>query len=220
MLKSAFYFLFATALAAQVVPSQATSTVSISASTVEPPAPCPSCPFKGYFRSYYRRVKGGDSEERPNTLPRGNGQERRAARETPDNNVLSTLETLVGGAQKYVNDIINTFQNNPDESVTVLLTGLDDQLDNTLDFVATALAPLTDGVSKAIANFALSPFVQSIGDGLEVAIGEAAGGVIHFSGAEELFQACGRLIQLCEQYGVDASPVQNCMPQLQQCVTT
>lgn len=56
------------------------------------------------------------------------------------------------------------------------ITGADSQIDNAIATVAHAMAPFTGGLSLAVGNFLLGPFVQSVTNGAEVMIGNLVGG--------------------------------------------
>lgn len=83
-------------------------------------------------------------------------------------------------AQQTIDSITRQLQSNDGHAsadvVAGALTGLDAQIDNAAGTITTALAPLTGGLSLAVGNFLLGPFVQSVTNGAEVVIGNVVGG--------------------------------------------
>ncbi|CAN6656728.1 hypothetical protein TRVA0_029S00782 [Trichomonascus vanleenenianus] len=125
----------------------------------------------------------------------------------------------VNNAQQHVDSVVNAYRNNPDRAgaaaVTAMLTGLDSQIDTAIATVSNALAPFTFGVSKAIGNFLLGPFVQSVTDGLEVMLGNAIGGVADIARPGALQHNLSRLIQQSKEYNINVSKLQTLQAQLQ-----
>ncbi|CAN6605139.1 hypothetical protein TRVA0_002S05160 [Trichomonascus vanleenenianus] len=125
----------------------------------------------------------------------------------------------VNNAQQHVDSVVNAYRNNPDRAgaaaATALLTGLDSQIDTAIATVSNALAPFTFGVSKAIGNVLLGPFVQSVTDGLEVMLGNAVGGVIDMARPGAFQQNLSRLIAQSKEYNINVSKLQTLQAQLQ-----
>lgn len=65
--------------------------------------------------------------------------------------------------------------NNADRIIAAI-TGADSQIDNAIATVAHAMGPFTGGLSLAVGNFLLGPFVQSVTNGAEVFLGNMIGG--------------------------------------------
>ncbi|VVT49278.1 uncharacterized protein SAPINGB_P002192 [Magnusiomyces paraingens] len=62
------------------------------------------------------------------------------------------------------------------DRIIAAITGADSQIDNAIATVSHALAPFTGGLSLAVGNFLLGPFIQSVTNGAEVMIGNLVGG--------------------------------------------
>lgn len=62
------------------------------------------------------------------------------------------------------------------DRIIAAVTGADSQIDNAIATVAHALGPFTGGLSLAVGNFLLGPFVQSVTNGAEVFLGNVIGG--------------------------------------------
>ncbi|CAN6598154.1 hypothetical protein TRVA0_001S05380 [Trichomonascus vanleenenianus] len=125
----------------------------------------------------------------------------------------------VNNAQQHVDSVVNAYRNNPDRAgaaaVTAMITGLDSQIDTAIATVSNALAPFTFGVSKAVGNFLLGPFVQSVTDGLEVMLGNAVGGVMDLARPGAFQRNLSRLIQQSKEYNINVSKLQTLQAQIQ-----
>lgn len=82
--------------------------------------------------------------------------------------------------QQVVDTLTRQMQSNDGHAnadrIAAAITGADSQIDNAIGTVAHALAPFTGGLSMAVGNFLLGPFVQSVTDGAEVAFSNLVGG--------------------------------------------
>lgn len=107
------------------------------------------------------------------------------------------------------------------ERITAYITGADSQIDNAIATVSDALAPYTGGISKAIGNFLLGPFVQSVTNGAEVLLANMIGGTADRMDAAMVGQLTGnysRLIKLSSENNVDVSKLQNLNQQISKSV--
>ena len=89
-----------------------------------------------------------------------------------------------------------------------VLTGIDAQIDNAGGTIATALAPFTGGLSLAVGNFLLGPFVQSVTNGAEVAIGNIVGGAADLVAAPvrmAFSHSLSNLATQAKQYNIDTT---------------
>lgn len=89
-----------------------------------------------------------------------------------------------------------------------VLTGIDAQIDNVGGTIATALAPFTGGLSLAVGNFLLGPFVQSVTNGAEVAIGNIVGGAADLVAAPvrmAFSHSLSNLAAQAKQYNIDTT---------------
>lgn len=86
-------------------------------------------------------------------------------------NAVQTVETLI--KQLARNDGHPT-----EDLLSAFITGLDSQADNLVNVVATALGPLTFGVSNLVGDVILGPVFQSVTNGAEVLIANLAGGAV------------------------------------------
>ncbi|CAN6632713.1 hypothetical protein TRVA0_013S02806 [Trichomonascus vanleenenianus] len=123
-------------------------------------------------------------------------------------------ESVTNAAQK-IDGMVHTIRTDPDRAgaatATALITGLDSQIDTAIATVSNALSPLTFGVSKAVGNAILGPFVQSVTDGAEVLLGNVVGGVFDLATSPltgSLQRNIGKLIKEADQYNINTSRLQ------------
>ncbi|KAA8916536.1 hypothetical protein TRICI_001399 [Trichomonascus ciferrii] len=102
---------------------------------------------------------------------------------------------------------------------TTFAQATDSQIDNAINTVAEALAPLTGGLSVAVGRAILGPFVQSITDGAEVLIGNVIGGTIDLVRNPQMIMNLSRsysnLIAQAGRYNINTSRLQSIQKQLQ-----
>lgn len=104
------------------------------------------------------------------------------------------------------------------DRLVAYITGADSQIDNAIATVSKALAPLTGGLSEAVGNVLLGPFVQSVTNGAEVFVANLVGGTEDRLDAEMVGQLTGdysRLAELSSKNNVDVSKLQNLNQQIQ-----
>lgn len=104
-----------------------------------------------------------------------------------------------------------------EETLVAFITGADSQIDNAIATVSNALAPFTFGISKAIGNVLLGPFVQSVTNGAEVFVANIIGNSEDQLDAEMIGQMTGdysRLIELSKKNNIDTSKLENLNQQL------
>jgi hypothetical protein len=96
----------------------------------------------------------------------------------------------------------------------------DSQIDNAISTVANALSPLTGGISVAIGQAILGPFVQSITDGAEVFLGNVVGGgfdlVANPQMISNLAKSYTNLISQANKYNINTNRLQYIQKQIQQ----
>lgn len=104
---------------------------------------------------------------------------------TRDNHFNPIFDAIKGGAtnaEQTIETLIKQLGRNDGhpaaDAVSALITGLDSQIDNLINMVATALGPLTFGVSNLVGDAILGPVFQSITNGAEVVISNLAGGAV------------------------------------------
>lgn len=83
-------------------------------------------------------------------------------------------------------------------SLNALITGTDSQIDNVLGMLSDSklLTYATLGVNKDIGNFLLGDFFRSVTNGVQVLIGNIAGGAVDMitdGGVKDLSEAIGKL---------------------------
>ncbi|CAN6617435.1 hypothetical protein TRVA0_007S00298 [Trichomonascus vanleenenianus] len=132
--------------------------------------------------------------------------------ETRQFNAIDSVKSGINNAQQRVDELMNTFKNDPGrggaQSVTALLTGLDGQIDNLLSAASSALSPLTGGLSQVVGNILLGPFFQSVTDGLEVLIGNVVGGSVDLVLSPvtgSLQSTIKKVMNYAQQYNINTS---------------
>lgn len=104
------------------------------------------------------------------------------------------------------------------DRMVAYITGADSQIDNAIATVSKALAPFTGGLSEAIGNVLLGPFVQSVTNGAEVFVANLVGGAEDRMDAEMIGRMTGdysRLAELSSKNNVDVSKLQDLNKQIQ-----
>lgn len=104
-----------------------------------------------------------------------------------------------------------------EEHLVAFITGADSQIDNAISTVSDALAPYTLGISKAIGNVLLGPFVQSVTNGAEVMVANLIGNSEDRVDAQMVGQLTGnysRLIELSTSNNVETTHLQNLNQQI------
>lgn len=104
------------------------------------------------------------------------------------------------------------------DTLVAYITGADSQIDNAIATIGTALSPLTLGLSQAIADVLLGPFVQSVTNGAEVLVARLIGNGADTMNAALVGQLTGdysRLAKLSSQYNINTSKLQDLNKQLQ-----
>lgn len=96
----------------------------------------------------------------------------------------------------------------------------DSQIDNAISIVANALAPLTGGLSVAVGQAVLGPFVQSVTDGAEVFLGNIVGGAFDLAANPQMIsnlaKSYNNLVSQANNYHVNTSRLQYIQKQIQQ----
>lgn len=94
------------------------------------------------------------------------------------------------------------------ERMSAAITGLDSQIDNAIGTAAHALAPFTGGLSMAVGNFLLGPFVQAVTNGAEVALSNMVGGaadMVQNAATASFVHSMSRLSNQAARVGVNTS---------------
>lgn len=126
------------------------------------------------------------------------------------NAIIDGYHSGLVNSQQTIDTLTRQLQSNNGHAgadvVTAVLTGLDSQIDNGIATVSQALSPLTGGLSMAVGNFLLGPFVQAVTNGAEVAIGNVVGGGADLIAAPvraSLSNSLTNLIGQANQYNVN-----------------
>ena len=150
-----------------------------------------------------------------------------AQREQQQEQAMSGAQGSLTNHQQVVdtlNRLLNQNGGDPHanaDRLVAYITGADSQIDNAIATVSDALAPYTGGMSKAIGNFLLGPFVQSVTNGAEVLLANMIGGTADRIDAAMVGQLTGnysRLIKLSSENNVDVSKLQNLNQQISKSV--
>jgi predicted PurR-regulated permease PerM len=138
-----------------------------------------------------------------------------------ENVFLNGIQGSVQNFQQKVDELGQEIRQNPSKAgsatVTAFIQGLDSQIDNAISTVASALSPLTGGLSEAVGHAILGPFFQSVTDGAEVLIGNIVGGAVDLVGApiiSTFSQTLSNLISQGNQYNIDTSKLESLNNQL------
>lgn len=149
--------------------------------------------------------------------------------ETPQGNSHNHYNDLTGSQNGMINHqqvqdtLNNQLRGNGDihanaDRMTAYITGADSQIDNAIATTSKALAPLTGGLSEAVGNVLLGPFVQSVTNGAEVFLSNMVGGAADRMDAEMVGRITGdysRLSELSSKSNVDTSRLQDLNKQIQ-----
>lgn len=151
------------------------------------------------------------------------------AADTPYGNSKNSYSDLSGYQGSMINHqqvqdtLNNQLKGNGDihanaDRMVAYITGADSQIDNAIATVSKALGPVTGGLSEAIGNVLLGPFVQSVTNGAEVFLANMVGGAADRMDAERVGQLTGnysRLAELSSKSNVDTSKLQDLNKQIQ-----
>lgn len=98
------------------------------------------------------------------------------------NPIFDAIKGGATNAEQTIQTLIRQLKSNDGhptaDVLSAFITGLDSQADNLVNMVATALGPLTFGVSNLVGDAILGPVFQSITNGAEVLIANIAGGAV------------------------------------------
>uniref|UniRef100_A0A060T0P1 ARAD1C09790p n=1 Tax=Blastobotrys adeninivorans TaxID=409370 RepID=A0A060T0P1_BLAAD len=164
-----------------------------------------------------------------NALAHGSshGKQKRAGNTATFDEHIQRLDGLTGALQnrrQQINALANRIREHPEHAnaaiVTAAIQGLDSQIDNGIATIGNFLAPITGGLSKAVANVLLGPFVQSVTDGAEVVLGNMIGGAMDAMAApaRRMSQNISRLIQQARANNMDVSRLEKAHTRLQQAI--
>lgn len=85
---------------------------------------------------------------------------------------LDGIEGSIQNSRQVMDGLTHALRSHDGHAVADVLvsfiTGADSQIDNAVATITNALSPLTFGLSKAVGNFLLGPFVQAVTNGAEV----------------------------------------------------
>lgn len=170
------------------------------------------------------------NEQLTNTLPKAKRDltaQEIAQRQQQQEEAMSGAQGSITNHQQVVdtlNHLLNQAGGDPHanaDRMVAYITGADSQIDNAIATISDALAPFTGGASKAIGNFLLGPFVQSVTNGAEVFLANMMGGAADQMDAALVGQLTGnysRLIKLSSQNNIDVSKLQNLNQQISKSV--
>lgn len=139
---------------------------------------------------------------------------------------MSGLEGAMTNHRQVQDTLNSQLKNNGAHSnqaaLNAFITGADSQIDNAIATASDALSPLTFGLSKAVGNFLLGPFVQSVTNGAEVLLSNLIGGGADLADASLTASLTGnysKLASFASKNGIDASKLQSLSRELTKTVS-
>lgn len=121
---------------------------------------------------------------------------------------VSGLHNAITNSKQVVDTLVGQIKSGDGHAVAsslnALITGTDSQIDNVLGMLTDSklLTYATLGVNKDLGNFLLGDFFQSVTNGVEVLIGNVAGGAIDLvtdGGVKDLSEAIGKLSDMASK---------------------
>ncbi|KAA8899158.1 hypothetical protein TRICI_006386 [Trichomonascus ciferrii] len=137
--------------------------------------------------------------------------------------LLNGVQGSVMNSRQQLDKLNAEIRQHPEHAGAMIATtfaqATDSQIDNAINTVAQALAPLTGGLSVAVGQAILGPFVQSVTDGAEVLLGNLIGGTIDLVRNPQMIMNLSRsysnLISQAGRYNINTSRLQSIQKQIQ-----
>lgn len=129
---------------------------------------------------------------------------------------VNGLQGSMTSSQQVVDKVVHEHKSGDGHAGREIV--VDSQIDNAIATVSEALAPLTGGLSMAVGNTILGPFVQLISDGAEVVLGNLVGGAFHIVADRAVAALTGNLGNLANEeakYNINPSKLVDITPQFQ-----